>query len=100
MPSKRTKAVAITPKVRQAVEERDHYCCIFCGQRGRGEGHLISRAQGGLGVEENIITVCRPCHNEMDNGLLTQIYREKAESYLKSIYPDWDREKYIYKKGL
>lgn len=100
MPSKRTKAVAITPKVRQAVEERDNYCCIFCGQRGRGEGHYISRAHGGLGVEENLITVCRKCHNEMDNGLLTQIYREKAEAYLRGIYPDWDRDKYIYKKGL
>lgn len=99
MPSKRTKAVAITPKVRQAVEERDGYCCIFCGQRGRGEGHYISRAHGGLGVEENLITVCRKCHNEMDNGLLTQIYREKAEAYLRGIYPDWDKTKYIYKKG-
>lgn len=99
MPSKRTKAVAITPKVRQAVEERDGYCCIFCGQRGRGEGHYISRAHGGLGVEENLITVCRKCHNEMDNGLLTQIYREKAEAYLRGIYPDWDRTKYIYKKS-
>lgn len=99
MPSKRTKAVAITPKVRQAVEERDNYSCIFCGQRGRGEAHLVSRAQGGLGVEENIVTVCRQCHNEMDNGLLTQIYREKAEAYLRGIYPDWDRDKYIYKKS-
>ena len=97
---KRTKAVAITPKVRAIVEKRDNYCCIFCGQWGRGEAHVVSRAQGGLGVEENIVTVCRRCHNEMDNGLLTQIYREKAEAYLRGIYPDWDRTKYIYKKGL
>jgi hypothetical protein len=24
---------------------------------------------------------------------------EKAEAYLRGIYPDWDRTKYIYKKG-
>lgn len=97
---KRTKAVAITPKVRAAVEERDNYCCIFCGKAGRGEAHFISRAQGGLGIEENIITVCRSCHHEMDNGLLTPIYREKAEQYLKAQYPEWDKSKLIYKKGL
>lgn len=97
---KRTKAVAITPQVRKRVEERDGYCCIFCGKAGRGEAHLINRSQGGLGVEQNIVTVCRECHNGMDNGLLTQIYREKAEAYLRGIYPDWDREKYIFKKGL
>lgn len=96
---KRTKAVAITPQVRARVEERDNYCCIFCGKAGRGEAHLINRSQGGLGVEQNIVTVCRACHNEMDNGLLTQIYREKAENYLKAIYPEWDKSKLIYKKG-
>lgn len=95
---KRTKATAITPQVRQRVEERDGHCCIFCGKAGRGEAHYINRSQGGLGVEENIVTVCRECHNEMDNGLLSQIYREKAERYLRGIYSDWDRNKYIYKK--
>lgn len=96
---KRTKATAITPKVRQAVEERDSYCCIFCGRRGRGEGHFIKRSQGGLGIEENLITVCRECHYQMDDGLASELYLEKAESYLRSKYPGWDKESLIYKKG-
>lgn len=99
MQSKRTKAVAITPEVRARVEERDNYSCIFCGRSGRGEAHLINRSQGGLGVEENIVTVCRPCHFQMDNGQATKLYREKAEAYLKSLYPDWDKSALIYKKG-
>ena len=96
---KRTKATAITPKVRAAVEERDNYQCIYCGRIGRGEGHFIKRSQGGLGIEENLVTVCRECHFQMDDGLSRDMYIEKAESYLKSIYADWDRSKLVYKKG-
>lgn len=96
---KRTKATAITPAVRARVEERDGHCCIFCGRVGRGEGHFIKRSQGGLGIEENLITVCRACHFQMDDGLARALYMQKAESYLKSIYADWDRSKLIYKKG-
>ena len=95
---KRTKAVAITPEVRQAVEERDGYSCIFCGRPGRGETHFINRSQGGLGIPENIITACRYCHGQMDNGQATKLYRAKAEEYLKSKYPDWDRSKLVYDK--
>ena len=98
MQSKRTKAVAISPETRAKVEERDGYCCIFCGKRGRGEAHLINRSQGGLGIEQNIVTVCRECHLQMDNGQATKLYRDKAEAYLKSIYPDWDRSKLVYNK--
>lgn len=95
---KRTKAVAITPKVREAVERRDNGLCIFCKRPGRGEAHFIGRAQGGLGVEENILTVCRECHGQMDNGQATKLYRSKAEEYLRSKYPDWDKSKLVYDK--
>ena len=95
---KRTKAVAITPEVRNEVEERDGHCCIFCGRPGRGEAHFVNRSQGGLGIPENIITVCRACHAAMDNGQATKLYRQKAEEYLKSKYSDWDRSKLVYDK--
>lgn len=95
----RTKAVAITPKVREAVEERDGHKCIFCGSHeARGEAHYINRSQGGLGIESNIVTVCRKCHGEMDNGKNTKLYREIAKEYLKSKYPDWDESKLVYNK--
>ena len=97
---KRTKAVAITPKVREAVEERDNHCCIFCGKPGRGEAHFIGRAQGGLGIEQNILTVCRECHFQLDNGQATKLYRQKAEAYLRAKYNDFDISALIYKKGL
>lgn len=96
---KRTKATAITPQVRKRVEERDNHCCIFCGRLGRGEAHFIKRSQGGLGIEQNIVTVCRACHHQMDDGFARELYLIKAENYLKGIYPGWDKEDLVYKKG-
>lgn len=96
---KRTKATAIDPKTRWIVEERDGGCCIFCGRLGRGEGHFIKRSQGGLGIEQNLITVCRECHHQMDDGFSRDLYLMKAESYLRSHYPNWNKEDLVYKKG-
>ena len=97
--NKRTKAVAISPETRAKVEERDGYCCIFCGRLGRGEAHYIKRSQGGLGIEENIITVCRACHHQMDDGFARELYLVKARDYLKRHYEDWDESNLVYKKG-
>lgn len=95
----RTKAVAIKPAVRRKVEARDNYCCIFCGSpHARGEAHFINRSQGGLGIEENLVTVCRACHAQMDDGQARTIYRNFAESYLKTLYPDWDKAKLVFDK--
>ena len=98
MKSKRTKACEITPEVRAIVEERDKHRCIFCGNPGRGEAHFVNRSQGGLGIPENLLTVCRSCHNQMDNGQAIGLYRMKAEEYLKSKYPDWDKSKLVFNK--
>ena len=98
--NKRTKACSIKAAVKKRVEERDGGCCIFCGQRGRGEAHVISRAHGGLGVEQNLVTVCRPCHDALDNSLSRPVMLEVAKQYLKAFYPGWTADSVIYKKGL
>lgn len=100
---RRTKATDIPPEVRKAVEQRDSIngapCCIFCGSpNARGEAHVIARSQAGLGVERNVITVCRSCHQQFDEGQAKALYRERAKEYLKSKYPDWNEEDLVYNK--
>lgn len=97
---KRTKAVAITPKVRQEVEERDNHQCVFCHTTKdvRGEMHYIRRSQGGLGIPQNLLTGCRKCHAQFDEGKNKEYYRQKAKEYLQSIYPDWNEEDLVYNK--
>jgi hypothetical protein len=67
--------------------------------------HFISRSKGGLGIEENIVTLCtgftkNNCHYKYDFG--TRQEREEIggiiEEYLKSKYPNWDKEKLTYRR--
>lgn len=96
---RRTKEVAIPSSVRQAVEDRDGHCCIFCGSpNARGEAHVINRSQGGLGVEQNLVTVCPKCHSQMDNGQASKLFKEKAQNYLKAFYKDYDPKDYVFDK--
>ena len=97
---KRTKALAIKTVIKKKVEERDGGCCIFCGRSGRGEAHVIARSQGGLGVEQNLVTACRKCHDALDNSISRPVMLEIAKQYLNSFYPDWSADKVIYKKGI
>ena len=60
---------------------------------------LLKGHNGGLGIEENIVTLCRECHYKEDFGQDTKLYEQKIEDYLKSKYGlNWNKEKLIYKK--
>lgn len=98
MKSKRTIALSIHRNVKQAVFDRDGGCCVLCGRRGNPEAHYISRAHGGLGVEENVVTLCRECHRKYDQTTEREAIGEILADYLRSHYPDWDPTKLIYKK--
>ena len=108
MKTKRAKATDISQKTKLEVWERDGHRCIICGSKmAMPNAHYISRAHGGLGIPENIVTLCtinsdgrRGCHDRYDNGSREdrEEIGEKIEEYLSGIYPDWDREKLIYDK--
>lgn len=100
--SKRSKACNIPPKVKEVVWNRDSQKCIYCEKwvpKTCANAHFIKRSQGGLGIEENIVTLCPECHYEEDHGLNTKYYEDYIETYLKGIYgANWDKSKLIYKK--
>ena len=58
--------------------------------------HVISRANGGLGIEQNIVTACLDCHNRMDQSPQRKIYLKIANDYLDSIYGE--RKDLVYHK--
>ena len=112
--SKRAKAVQISRETAEKVAERDGYSCLFCkmGYHIAGQNlsdlafctydmaHFIPRAHGGLGVEENIVMLCRYHHHELDHGKngLKEEMLGIMEEYLKGKYPDWDKERLVYRK--
>ena len=95
---KRTRACAISKKTKEIVKKRDGECCIFCGAPGLPEAHVVPRSHGGLGIPQNIVTVCRPCHDKMDNSLMRQQMLQQAAEHLKRFYWEWNEKDLIYDK--
>ena len=96
--NERTKALTISRETKRRVYERDNGLCVLCGRPGNPEAHYISRAHSGLGIEQNIVTLCRECHNRYDQTIERQAIRAVLADYLRSQYPDWDESKLIYRK--
>lgn len=104
---KRVDALAISQAVKAAVAERDSIdgrpCCIWCGRPAPAplaysNAHYISRAHGGLGIEENILTLCPDCHRLYDQTAARENMRPILRRYLRERYPDWDENKLTFEK--
>lgn len=95
---RRTRACAISKKTKEIVYKRDEESCIFCGAPGLPEAHVVPRSHGGLGIPENIVTVCRKCHDKLDNSTDRQKMLQQAAEHLERFYPSWDKESLIYDK--
>jgi 5-methylcytosine-specific restriction endonuclease McrA len=97
--SKRSRACDIKKSVKDKVWERDKNRCIICQSPfAMPNAHFIPRSKGGLGIEQNIVTLCQECHHITDQTEHRQFMLEKIEKYLKSKYDDWDKEDLIYRK--
>ena len=103
-----TRARSIPKAVKLRVAERDSIdgwpCCTYCGRPSPEGGiewsnaHYISRAQGGLGIEENTLTLCPDCHRRYDQTTEREEMRAFFREYLMEYYPDWNESKLIYQK--
>lgn len=92
----------IPTKVKKVVHQRDSECCIKCGiyvTWNYACAHIVPRTSGGLGIEQNIVTLCSDCHYLYDKTESRSMLYDYFVEYLTGIYPDWEREKMIFKKG-
>ena len=104
---KQTRASAIPARVKAAVALRDSAngpaTCIICGAPGGPHCHVVRRSQGGMGIEQNIVTLCGPFHYAFDEGIGMERLRPlgfqtRADvsryivEYLNGFYPNWTRE--------
>lgn len=101
--NERLKAVGINPEVKKRVAERDSWdgwnCCILCGSpEGQPNAHVVPRSDNGMGIEENIVTLCWNCHRRYDNTEERNALKSEIIDYLKRFYPDWDERKMRYEK--
>lgn len=79
--SVRSKSTDISYSVKQKVFERDHGCCVVCGNRLNvmPNAHYISRAQGGLGIEKILLHYVLNLQkkNVIENMILEQQKKKK-----------------------
>ena len=98
MKHKETKATSIPNMVKDKVKARDGGRCIVCGSPGLPNAHYIRRSQGGLGIEENIVTLCPKCHHDFDNGFRREEIGGIVRKYLERKYPDFPDRNRVYNK--
>lgn len=104
---KDTKARDFSRKAKEQISERDSIdgwpCCVYCGLAAPAtlawsNAHFISRAQGGLGIPENGLTLCPECHRRYDQTTARPEMRAFFREYLQEQYPGWNEEKLYYRK--
>lgn len=109
-----TKLLRFDKKTIRRIQQRDNYSCLFCRIGYHCEEfnpnkldfivhdimHFIPKSKLGLGIEENGVEGCRYHHHLLDNGNknLRQEMLDIMEKYLQSIYPDWSKDKLVYRK--
>jgi 5-methylcytosine-specific restriction endonuclease McrA len=97
-----TTFTAIPVSVKKAVAERDCVngpaTCILCGAPGSPTAHIVRRSQGGMGVEQNIVSLCASCHYKLDEGKDREELKKEVIAYIKGFYPDWTEESVTYHK--
>ena len=99
MKAKRTKACDISKRVKEKVWERDNHCCVICGSTSAmPNAHFIPRSKGGLGIEENIITLCNDCHRKFDQSDERIQIKQYLQNYLEMKYPCWNISNLVFKK--
>lgn len=108
-----TKLLQFDKETQRLIYERDRMC-LFCKVGYHVEefnpnkldfivhdvAHFIPKSKLGLGIEENGVWCCRYHHHLLDNGNkgLRKEMLLIIENYLKSIYPNWNKDKLVYRK--
>lgn len=104
---KDTKARDFSRSVKIDIAQRDSIdgwpCCVYCGAAAPSElawsnAHYIGRAQGGLGIPQNGLTLCPICHRRYDQTTDRAEMRKYFREYLMAHYPDWNEDALIYRK--
>lgn len=80
--------------LRREVLDRDGWCCTWCGTSERLTlHHIIPVRRGGENTKANLITVCRPCHDELE--VLERQYDEDIIASVQAIDPQVFVQDYI-----
>ncbi|MBQ2637439.1 MAG: HNH endonuclease [Methanobrevibacter sp.] len=81
--------------VKQAVLSRDDYTCQICGKtEGKLEvHHIVFKKQGGSDRMDNLVCLCKDCHEKIHNDKLT--FNKKVKSFKHASHMNIMRKKLV-----
>ena len=70
--------------LKQYVLKRDHYLCQSCKKKTKNNTelhvhHIVFRSNGGTDTKNNLITLCKPCHDKLHKRKNSQIHSSKLK---------------------
>jgi hypothetical protein len=75
-------------KLAQEIRKRDNFTCQLCGKKGATSvHHIIPRRVRIDNSPENLITLCRSCHNKVER--LTDKYLAEGKDPMEIFYKKW-----------
>ena len=91
----------IRPETRQAVVERGHHTCCYCGRTGLHLAdpetchsdavatldHVVPRAAGGSNAPTNLVVACLSCNSSRQDTPLAQWARKLADQDAARLLP-------------
>ncbi len=81
--------------VKQAVLNRDKYACQICGKTG-GKlevHHIVFKKQGGSDRMDNLVCLCKDCHEKIHKNELT--FNKKVKSFKHASHMNIMRKKLV-----
>ena len=92
--------------IAKVVKARDKHTCQSCKVKiGLGVHHILPRSEGGTDYPPNLITLCRNCHDEIEDMGLTERLQildfKQKRKYIKHstviyVEPTDDWHKWVY----
>jgi 5-methylcytosine-specific restriction endonuclease McrA len=81
--------MAISKTTRAIVNIRDGASCVLCGRFSDDLHHVEKRSQGGSDNPQNLVSLCRICHeNVHENDSSGELY-QKITEYVDDYYANW-----------
>ena len=84
--------------LKQYVLKRDHYLCQTCRKKTKNNAelhvhHILFRSNGGTDTKNNLITLCKPCHDKLHQ-------KKNAQSHSLKLKPKATNTKHATEVGV
>ena len=86
MNSRKRKDDALFRKTKKLAIERDNGLCVLCGRVAADVHHIVFRSQLGTSDLDNLVCLCRSCHEEAHGVRANKVRELLKELMIRKIW--------------